>query len=362
MKIGIDLRFLSEDIYSRFCLQLVKSIIETKKDYNFIVYLNSYENSFEMENSTIKVVSIKNWSLAEQTKFRKILLEDKLNLTIFFNHFKPIFYKKDYIIFIWDLKDLYYSDFPNYFEKYKFLTLISKNIKNAFKIICLDKITKNEIIERFNSREEKIFIIDWFFPKKWDYDYIFDDFEEQDLSVNISTKYNLKNKYFIFSAWDSIEKNYEKLIKVFKRLKQKGYETDLVFLWSNIWKNINLRNLILSEKLQENIHFLGSPSLKEKKFIYKESLWVIFPSLYEPFPFRLTEPLYFNSPILSSNIKKIESIFGDKIVYFSHISVNSIYNQIEEFIKKPIIDVDYENIKQKFTKQNTTKQFLEIID
>lgn len=362
MKIGVDLRFLADDLYSRFCLQLVKSIIETKPEYDFIIYVNNSEDSLKSKNTEIKNVSIKNGSFAEQTKFKKILLEDKLSLMIFFNHFKPIFYKKNYILFIWDLKDLFYSNFENYIEKYKFLSLMSKNIKNALKIICLDNITKNELVERFNYLESNIFSIDWFFPKNTNYDYIFKDDEEKDLSVSISTKYNLRNKYFIFSAWDSIEKNYEKLIKVFKRLKEKNYKIDLVFLWSNIWKNINLRNQILSENLQENIHFLGSPSFKEKKLIYKESLWTIFPSLYEAFPFRLTEPLYFDSKILSSNIKKIENIFWENINYFSPISVNSIYNSVENFLNSKQKEPYYSEIKQKFTVENTTKQFLEIID
>lgn len=362
MKIWIDLRFLNNDIYSRFILKLVKSIVETKKEDDFIIYTNIYLQSLILKNTTIKKVDIKIGSLSEQTKFKKILKNDNLWLAIFFNHFKPIFYKKDYILLVWDLKDLYYSNFSSQIEKYKFQYLLSKNIQNAFKIICLDKITKNELIERFNINENKIFIIDWFFPKKSDYDYEILEDEEENFLVNIKTKYNIKNKYFVFSAWDSIEKNYEKLIKVFSRLKTNWYEIDLVFLWTNIWANINLRNMILEYSLQENIFFLWSPALKEKKLIYKESLWVIFPSLYEPFPFRLTEPLYFDTPILSSNLKKIESIFGDEIKYFSPISVNSIYSEVENFIKNSISNPDYSKIKEKYTKQNTTNQFLEVIE
>lgn len=359
MKIWLDLRFLWDNIYSRFVSTLVESMIKNSPDNKFIVYANSNLNLLKTENSIVKKVDIKVGSLAEQVKFKKILKEDNNGLMIFFNHYKPIFYKKDYIILVWDLKDLYYSNFSSSFEKAKFLYLLSKNIKNAYKIICLDKITKNELIERFNVKETEINIIDWFFPKRPGYDY---DYELEEVSASLATKYDLKNKYFVFSAWDSIEKNYEKLIKVFKRLKENKFEIDLVFLWTNIWKNINLRNMILESNLQENVHFLGSPKLSEKKIIYQESLWVIFPSLYEPFPFRLTEPLYFDVPILSSNLKKIESIFWDKIKYFSPISVNSIYTEVEKFSKKPVKNVDYSEIKEKYTVENTTNQILKIID
>ena len=359
MKIWLDLRFLWDNIYSRFVSTLVENMIKNSPDNKFIIYANSNLNLLKTENSIVKKVDIKVGSLAEQVKFKKILKEDNNGLMIFFNHYKPIFYKKDYIILVWDLKDLYYSNFSSSFEKAKFLYLLSKNIKNAYKIICLDKITKNELIERFNVKETEISIIDWFFPKRPGYDY---DYELEEVSASLATKYDLKNKYFVFSAWDSIEKNYEKLIKVFKRLKENKFEIDLVFLWTNIWKNINLRNMILESNLQENVHFLGSPKLSEKKIIYQESLWVIFPSLYEPFPFRLTEPLYFDVPILSSNLKKIESIFWDKIKYFSPISVNSIYTEVEKFSKRPVKNVDYSEIKEKYTVENTTNQILKIID
>ena len=362
MKIWLDLRFLWDNIYSRFVFQLVKELIKKQEDTKFIIYTNSTQNTLKNDNSEIKVVNIKNWSLAEQTKFKKILKEDNLALTIFFNHYKPIFYKWDYIILVWDLKDLYYSNFKSSVEKYKFIYLITKNIQKADKLICLDKITKDELIERFNVKETSINIVDGFFPKQENYDYEKDIFDDEDVNVSLRTKYNLKRDYFVFSAGDSIEKNYEKLIKVFKRLKDNAYEVDLVFLGTNIWKNINLRNLILDDNLQQNIHFLGSPAMEEKKLLYRESLAVIFPSLYEPFPFRLTEPLYFWTPILASNLKKIENIFWNKINYFSPISVSSIYNEVEKFIKIPREKVDYSKIKAKYTVQNTVQQIIEIID
>ena len=110
-----------------------------------------------------------------------------------------------------------------------------------------NKITKNEIIERFNVKEDKINIIDGFFPKRAGYDYINDEKEkDDDIKVSLTTKYNIKNKFFIFSWWDSIEKNYEKLVKVFKRLKENWKEVDLVFLWTNIWKNI--KTLLIHHK------------------------------------------------------------------------------------------------------------------
>ena len=82
----------------------------------------------------------------------------------------------------------------------------------------------------------------------------------------------------------------------------------------------------------------------------------MLPVLYSTLPnFIHAEPLYFDIPIIASDLKNIKNIFGDSISYFSPISVNSIYEKIKLFIEKKDVVVDYEEIKQKYSKENTIK-------
>lgn len=357
MKIWIDLRFIKNDLYSNFVIQLVKSMIETEKNKEYIIYSN--KEIEWIDKNIIKKINIKVWSLKEQIDFLKILKKDNNNLMIFFNHFKPVFYKWEYITFVPTLRDIYYMNFDSYFKRYKYLYLMEKNLKKSYKIVCLDQNTKKELIEKFNINENKINILDWFFPE------IAPSKKEKKSAINlqINAKYNIKNDYFIYSWGDSIEKNYEKLINVFQRLKKDWKKVDLVFLWDAISKNINLRKLILQYNLEKNCHFLWNISFSEKETFYKKSMWTIFPSFYEPFPFRLAEPLHFWSIILSSNLKNIKDIFWEKIEYFSPISVNSIYEKINNFIENSgkIKNKKYTKAKKNYTIENTTKQLLEII-
>jgi hypothetical protein len=358
MKIWIDLRFLWNDVYSRFASQMVQFLIK-KENNDYIIYTNSSINWFNKENVTIKKVNIKNWSLEEQIKFKKILKNDKNNLVIFFNHFKPIFYKWQYITFVWSLKDIYYMNFSSYFEKYKYLFLMWKNFKKSHKIICFDENTRDELIEKFDIPEIKIETISWFFPEIEENK---DNFNEK-LNINIKAKYWVTNDFFIYSGWDWIEKNYEKLISVFARLKDEWKNIDLVFLWHNISTNLNLRLLILETKMQKNVHFLWAIPFKDKEYLYPESLWTIFPSFYEPFPFKLGEPLMFWSKIIASDFKSIKNIFSDKVDNFSSISLNSIFSAVENFLKNngQNKEIDYKDILDKYNKENTCKQLIEII-
>lgn len=355
MKIWLDLRFIWDNLYSAFTLELIRELINTDQENKYIIYTNTFLELYSSTNTEQKIISIKNGSLKEQTTYFKVLKNEKNDLMIFFNHFKPIFYVWNYITLLHWLKDIYYSNFSNYFEKYSFIYLLEKNLKKSRDIICFDENTKDELVEKYNIEEARTCFLPWFFPYSEKLN------NEKHLNINIRTKHDIKNKYLLYSWWEWVEKNYDKLILAFQKLRNSWEEIDLVFLWESISRNLSLRNFILSLNIQQNIHFIWVIKPAEKILFYKDCICVIFPSLYEPFPFRLTEPLYYNTPIISSDLKNIKNIFKDKISYFSPISTNNIYEKIKSFISEEKSDVDYSEIKQKYSIENTVENLLKII-
>ena len=111
MKIWLDLRFINNDLYSKFVLELTKELIIQKNEHFFVIYNNNTLKWFNFKNVEIKTIKIKNKSFKEQTLFLKVLKKDKNNLMIFFNHLKPIFYVWNYITVLASFKDIYYSNF-----------------------------------------------------------------------------------------------------------------------------------------------------------------------------------------------------------------------------------------------------------
>lgn len=356
MNIWLDLRFIEDNLYSTFIIELIKGLIIKNSENNFIIYTNKDLNWLNFQNVIVKNIWIKLFSFKEQTTYLKILKKDKNNIMLFFNIYKPLFYVWTYLILIPSFKEIYYNNFSNYIKKYSYLYLLEKNIKKSTKIICFDQNTGNELTEKFNINENKINYLDWFFPNSEKLSNI------EDLKINIKTTYNLHNSFFIYSWWEWVEKNYEKLVYVFEKLKKDWLEIDLVFLWDTISKNVQLRDTILKLNMQNNIHFIWVIKSAEKVIFYNNSIWVIFPSFYEPFPFRLTEAIYFNTQILASDLINIKNIFWNSINYFSPISVNSIYENIKIYLNnEKKSEINYENIKNSYTKENTIKQLIEII-
>lgn len=355
MIIGIDLRFLENNTYSHFAKDLVKNLIHTQNDVQFNIYTNN-PDLFELDASNfhVKYVNIECGSIAEQLKFNKILKWDKNTVMIFFDHHKPLMYKWEYYTILSGLKDIFYQNFSNYFYKYKYLYLLEKNLKNSNRILCLDENTKDELIERFNTTEEKITVLDGFFIQN---DFYSDD---KDINLDIRSKFQIWEKYLIYSGWDGIEKNLDRLIQVFHRLHKENSSLDLVFLGGKIWKNIDLRHAVIENDLQKHIHFIDSVKPCEEKLIYQQSLGVIFPSLYESFPFRLSNPLLLSTPILASKLTNIEHVFWDTITYFSPISTSSILQVVKSFIHSSS-KVNYSRILEKNNIENTSKQIIAII-
>jgi hypothetical protein len=60
MKIGIDLRFISDELYSKFSIELVESLIKKNLEKKYILYLNEDINISNSTNIEKKIVNIKN--------------------------------------------------------------------------------------------------------------------------------------------------------------------------------------------------------------------------------------------------------------------------------------------------------------
>lgn len=353
MKIGIDLRFLSTDFYSTFVCELITKYIDKNPQNQYNIYTR-HPDLFDVsvENIHIHLVDIECGSFLEQTKLSKIFSRDDNHLMLFFNHFKPLWYKWEYYTFIFGLKDIFFQNFKNYFEKYSYLYLLEKNLKNSKKIICFDVNTQDELIERFNLIEENIEILPAFFIPNtelfWD-----------NLQIDIRSKFQIWNDFFLYSGWDGIEKNLDRLIQVFSKLQQKNIHYDLVFLGDEIWKNIGLRQLILDANLKKSIHFIDHIKPAEELLLYHQSKWVIYPTLYESFPLRLSNAIYTQTPILTSNLKNIQKIFSESVQYFSPISSNSLFETLQDYC--PPENIDYSSITQKYNIDSTITRLNEII-
>jgi glycosyltransferase involved in cell wall biosynthesis len=354
INIWLDLRFLKNlDRYSKFIAVLIQYLINIDTTNNYKLYLNEDLKIKFPDNINVKYIKEKPGSFLEQIKFNFLLKKDNNSLMIFFNEKKPLLYKWKYLLFIKDLKELHYKkQKSNIVEKIENLFL-NTSLKDANRVICFDNQTLNELNEKLNISENKLEILYPFFLK--------DNVSENEIITNIKTKFSIKWEYFVYSWWNWNNKNLSKLIEVISKLNKRKQDINLIILDQNLTEDINFRNDVVRADIVKKIFFIWDTTLEEKKAFYNEAIWTIFPSLYESFPFDLTESITYNSPILSSWIKQIKEIMWDSIVYFSPVSSIDMIEAIEIFVEKWKKEVNYENIFTKLSPEKSSKELLKII-
>lgn len=352
--IWLDLRFLEKDnYYSQFIYELVLFLVKRNSELFYNIYINpNFKNLVFGENTKIITSKTIPWSISEHFFPSKKMKNEEESFIIFFNNKIPVNIKKDYVIFIPELTSLHFPKKENFIKKLFNNYLFLYSCKNAKKIICFNKITKEEINDKLNIFENKINIVRPFFSR-------YENKDNNIIKINLKTKYNISDNFVIYDSWIWIEKNLDRLLEVFINLQKNNINISLLILDNDTIKNITFRKQIIQNWLTNKIFFIWEINKSEQDFFYKETLWVIFPSLYSVFPFHITKALNYNSNILSSNLNSIKNIIWNQITYFNPNNISDIYKKII-WLKKQ--NNDYSNIFEENNINNTYKDLKNIIE
>jgi len=157
-----------------------------------------------------------------------------------------------------------------------------------------------------------------------------------------------------------MSKNIEKLLKSIAKLKKSGEKIHLFMIWEDTSRDTDIRDLIVELNIQNIIHFITDIKHGEEYFYYHQSKGVVFPSIYESFPFQLSKAIKYWCPIIASDIPSIRHFMGKTIDYLNPKSVNDMEHSLKKFIskkKKP----DYSSLSEKLGLATTIKSFYHII-
>ena len=170
MKIGIDCRLYSSNFtgIGRYVHEIVDWFVkinnENKRENELVLFFNKPEyNDFIPPNLSVKkvLVNARHYSLAEQTKFLKILNKENCDI-VHFPHFNvPILYKKPYVVTIHDLTLSFFpgQKMTKWFHRLAYNWTIKNAVKKAKKVVAVSENTKADIVENLKVPEAKIKVI-----------------------------------------------------------------------------------------------------------------------------------------------------------------------------------------------------------
>jgi len=329
-------------------LKIIKKLIEVDDKNKYIVYTNQAQ----WVSKTEQVISAKPWDALADINVSKEFKKENFWLMVFFDHRVPLFYKEDFVVVIPSLKESFFM-WKEFLQREIYSYYMKKTIARAKKIICFEKYTASELNERLNVKEEKIKIMKPFFD-------VLKQKHQETIKIDIKAKHNLEYEYLIYNGGNGPNKNIEKLIKTLGKIKKSWKKIHLFMIWEETSKDTDIRDLVIASKLQDRVDFIANLPEKESAFYYHQSKGVIFPTIYESFPFELKTAIKYWCPILASDIGPIKEFMWKDIDYFNPKSTHDMEDAINKFLKKKK-KPDYKDIFWTLTLPKTIKEFYAII-
>ena len=327
-KIGIDAKVLCKKNagIKTYLVNIIKYINSIDDGNEYYLYVNKdLQIDFKLGNKFhIRKYKAKVGTLGLITKVHKMVKEDGIDIFWGPEHVLPKKVKGvTYYLTIHDLTIFKIRGIGSFYNTLINKLFTKKSVKKADKVIAISKATKQDIIDLFHISESKINVI-YNTKKLYDYHFISNRLINADFQA-VKEKYSIDKKYFLFVGTIEPRKNIKNIIKAFNCFKEKKNDCKLVIAGGNGWKTKKIYKEYNKSPYKDDIIFTGYVSSQEKELLYRNSLSLVFPSLYEGFGYPIIESLSVGTPVITSNISSMPEVGGSVCNY---INDTHNYNEI----------------------------------
>lgn len=242
-----------------------------------------------------------------------ICLQRKIDLIFLPGYIPPLFCSKKFIVTIHDLNHLDLDDNSSFFKKIFYKLIIKRGCHQAYKILTVSNFSKDKIAKWSGVNPDKIITV---------YNGVSDNFnvgvQSMDLGYNyllcIGNRKTHKNESRVLSAF--VKANIDPSIK-------------LVFSGN---PSSELDKLIVKYGISDRVHFKGFVSESDLPSLYKGSLGLVFPSIYEGFGLPVVEAMACGVPVLTSNVSSLPEVAGNAAILVDPLSVDAIADGITSLV------------------------------
>ena len=315
-EVWVNARFLTQQIsgVQIFALEICKHLKQLNPNIKFVAPKNIIHKEIAIQLDVITFGNFKG-QLWEQIDLPLYLLRNNTPTLLNLCNSAPLFYKKNLVT----IHDLAFIENPKWFS-FAFKTwynfLIPIIAKRANSIYTVSSFSKNEIIEKLNLPEKNIHIV----PNGLSSELI--EYKKENRNI-------IREKIILTVGSINPRKNIDEVILAFNALKLKDYKLVIVGAENN-----NFSTSTTSNKYK-NVHFLGYLSNHELWTLYQKAEIFIYPSLYEGFGIPILESLYFECPVIATNLKVYTDIYQDyNIAYTNGHKSEDYHNTLRTVLSK----------------------------
>ena len=332
MRIGIDARFFGPvgKGLGRYTERLIQNLEGVGNEHEFVIFLRKENFGLYQPKSTRfrKVLADFAWySFAEQVRFPALIAREGIDL-MHFPHFNvPVFTPCPFVVTIHDLILFRYPtrrattlNAAMYGFKYAaYLLTIRLAVWRAKKIIAVSEYTKKDIVRSLGVASERIAVT---------YE-ASDGVEAGQLTIpgtfDPGAK-GIRRPYFLYVGNAYPHKNLERLLAVFKKLRNEGVDAQLVLVGKIDYFYERLKGE--AEKLglleKGDAVFYGYATEAELAELYRRARAYVFPSLLEGFGLPPLEAMRYGTPVAAADSSCLPEVLGDAALYFNPEDVDAM--------------------------------------
>lgn len=352
MRIAIDCRLWSEGGVGRYIRNLVYylSKLDRKNDYTLFFWNKVPQGltaPFEVKTTTA------HWhSFSEQWQLLRDLERGQFSLVHFpyFSH--PILYNRPFVITIHDLTIWHFktgkatTKNPLFYnlKRFGYRQALVHGVKRAKHLLVPSEFVKADISRTFALGGDKITVT----PEGVGYEMSEAKAEKVE---------SVKRPFWLYVGNFYPHKNVEFLLESFKKHNSK--EALLVLCGPNDFFAYRVQKRAADLGLTPQVQFLPQASEGELRWLYKNALGLVLPSLFEGFGLPLVEAVANNCPLLLADIPVFREIAPQGAVFFDPRDKESLRKGFQTKIKMAKVDKNYFN---RFSFENMAKQTLAVYE
>lgn len=304
-------------------------------------------------NFAIMAADFKNYSFAEQTKFKTFLDELAPDLVHFCMPQQPIFYKGKHVTTVHDLILLktYNSDknWLIFHAKQLVGRFVFKRVsQTSAHIITPTQYVKDDLVNFAKIPENKVTVT----------------LEAADVFPDKLTPYKHPfKKYILYVGQQSDYKNIRRLGDAHQKLLANHPDLGLILVGKKTAAHMN-NEAYFNTKGYKNILYTGFVEDAERDWLFKNCEAYTFPSLMEGFGLPGLEAMGYGAPVASSNATCLPEVYGDAAHYFNPLDADDMARAINDILtdttlRKELIKKGSRQVKQ-YSWERMAKQTHEI--
>ena len=263
------------------------------------------------------------------------------------------------------IQDLGFEFFPHTFRRFQrkrmsWTTRLA--VRRANLIIAASESTKRDLMNRYNCRPERIRVVHHGYDSRM--------FEPSIVSAEATSatlkKYGLRAPFFLHVGVLQPRKNIVRLISAFIKLMDENdlFDPQLAIVGKPGWKYKEIVERAVAPDTKGRVILTGAVQSHELPILYKNSLALVMPSLYEGFGLPILEAMACGTPVTCSRGSSLSEIAGEAALFFDPYSEEEIANAILNLWKEPSLRADliergFQQIKR-FSWQKTARETLQV--